>query len=177
MHGVIVDGGRGVDLQAGDIDRALEEFAMQREVKRLAEAHIGDLETRMREMRAVMKTLRELASHCHGDDRSECPILDDLATPKPQKRRRATALSYNPSGAVRKASCASMCSASGPLAAAMCTGCAQASPVRRDDRPQPEPTGLVEDGDRGHRRPRTDEWRGSDDRYTIRRHAPAKATT
>jgi Cu(I)-responsive transcriptional regulator len=62
-----------------------------REVKRLAEAHITELEKRIREMRAVMKTLRDLASHCHGDDRSECPILDDLATPKPQKRRRATA--------------------------------------------------------------------------------------
>jgi MerR family copper efflux transcriptional regulator len=61
-----------------------------REVKRLAEAHITELEKRIREMRAVMRTLRELASHCHGDDRSECPILDDLATPK-SKRRRAAA--------------------------------------------------------------------------------------
>ena len=61
-----------------------------REVKRLAEAHISDLEKRIREMRAVIKTLRELASHCHGDDRSECPILDDLAAPKlPKERRRA----------------------------------------------------------------------------------------
>jgi Cu(I)-responsive transcriptional regulator len=54
-----------------------------REVKRLAEAHIADLQTRIREMRAVMKTLRELGSHCHGDERSECPILDDLANPEP----------------------------------------------------------------------------------------------
>lgn len=61
-----------------------------REVKRLAEAHISDLEKRIREMRAVMKTLRELASHCHGDDRSECPILDDLAAPKLPKKRRRT---------------------------------------------------------------------------------------
>lgn len=60
-----------------------------REVKRLAEAHITELEKRIREMRTVMKTLRELASHCHGDDRSECPILDDLATPKSKKRRAA----------------------------------------------------------------------------------------
>lgn len=52
-----------------------------REVKRLAERHISDLEQRIRDMRAVMKTLRQLASHCHGDDRSECPILDDLAKP------------------------------------------------------------------------------------------------
>ena len=64
-----------------------------REVKRLAEAHIAVLETRMREMRAVMRTLRALASHCHGDDRSDCPILDDLARPPakaPRRRERAS---------------------------------------------------------------------------------------
>ena len=61
-----------------------------REVKRLAERHIDDLEQRISDMRAVMKTLRTLASHCHGDDRSECPILDDLAKPAPPaKARRA----------------------------------------------------------------------------------------
>jgi len=60
-----------------------------REVKRLAERHIADLEQRIRDMRAVMKTLRDLARHCHGDERSECPILDDLAKPKPPAKRRA----------------------------------------------------------------------------------------
>ncbi len=53
-----------------------------REVKRLAETHIADLERRMREMRAVIKTLRQLAQHCHGDERSDCPILDDLEKPR-----------------------------------------------------------------------------------------------
>jgi MerR family transcriptional regulator, copper efflux regulator len=24
-------------------------------------------------------SLRHLAAHCHGDDRPDCPILDDLA--------------------------------------------------------------------------------------------------
>lgn len=62
-----------------------------REVKRLAEAHIADLEQRIREMRSVMKTLRQLASHCHGDDRSECPILEDLARPRVPDRRGAKA--------------------------------------------------------------------------------------
>lgn len=56
-----------------------------REVKRLAEAHIAELERRIREMRTVMKTLKKLAQHCHGDDRSECPILDDLASVKPRR--------------------------------------------------------------------------------------------
>lgn len=60
-----------------------------REVKRLAEAHIADLERRIREMRTVMKTLRELTEHCRGDERSECPILDDLAAPQKAGARRS----------------------------------------------------------------------------------------
>lgn len=57
-----------------------------REVKRLATLHIDDLERRIREMRSVVKTLRELANTCHGDERSDCPILDDLAAPRSRKR-------------------------------------------------------------------------------------------
>ena len=34
---------------------------------------------RMAEMQAMANTLRELVSACHGDDRPDCPILDDLA--------------------------------------------------------------------------------------------------
>lgn len=63
-----------------------------REVKRLALAHIGDLEARIREMRAVLRTLRDLAEHCHGDERSDCPILDDLATPRNKTLRRRQGL-------------------------------------------------------------------------------------
>ncbi len=50
-----------------------------REVKRIAEAHIGDLESRIAEMQAMAKTLGDLVSACHGDDLPDCPILDDLA--------------------------------------------------------------------------------------------------
>ena len=50
-----------------------------REVKRIAEAHIGDLESRIAEMQAMAATLGTLAAACHGDDRPDCPILDDLA--------------------------------------------------------------------------------------------------
>lgn len=54
-----------------------------REVKKLATAHIEDLEQRIRDMRGVVRTLRDLADHCRGDERSDCPILDDLARPRP----------------------------------------------------------------------------------------------
>ncbi|MGA8446135.1 MAG: Cu(I)-responsive transcriptional regulator [Roseiarcus sp.] len=50
-----------------------------REVKRIAEAHIGDLEARVADMQAMANTLGELVAACHGDDRPDCPILDDLA--------------------------------------------------------------------------------------------------
>jgi MerR family transcriptional regulator, copper efflux regulator len=53
-----------------------------REVRRIAEAHVSDLEARIAEMKAMAKTLGELVRACHGDDRPECPILDDLALDK-----------------------------------------------------------------------------------------------
>ena len=59
-----------------------------REVKKLASQHIEDLERRMREMRAVVRTLKTLADHCHGDERSDCPILDDFASAPAKKTAR-----------------------------------------------------------------------------------------
>ena len=49
------------------------------EVKRMAQAHADDLGHRIEEMQAMQRTLLELAHRCHGDDRPDCPILDDLA--------------------------------------------------------------------------------------------------
>jgi Cu(I)-responsive transcriptional regulator len=48
-------------------------------VKRVALAHVDELATRIEEMKAMKRTLEHLAVHCHGDERPECPILDDLA--------------------------------------------------------------------------------------------------
>ncbi len=49
------------------------------EVKRVALEHAADLQRRIEEMQAMKRTLEQLATHCHGDDRPDCPILDDLA--------------------------------------------------------------------------------------------------
>jgi Cu(I)-responsive transcriptional regulator len=48
------------------------------EVKRITTAHIADLEARIAEMQGMVDVLRHLASHCHGTDRPDCPILEDL---------------------------------------------------------------------------------------------------
>jgi len=50
------------------------------EVKKLARAHADELAVKIREMQAMQRTLQDLANRCHGDDRPECPILDDLAS-------------------------------------------------------------------------------------------------
>lgn len=55
-------------------------------VKRLALAHIAELDAKIREMQAMKRTLETLAAHCHGDERPDCPILEGLATaPGPAK--------------------------------------------------------------------------------------------
>jgi Cu(I)-responsive transcriptional regulator len=50
------------------------------QVKQLALNHIRDLESRIENLQAMVRTLRHLARHCHGDARPDCPILDDLAS-------------------------------------------------------------------------------------------------
>lgn len=49
------------------------------DVRALAQAHIDQLNRKIGEMEAMRRTLETLAASCHGDARSECPILDDLA--------------------------------------------------------------------------------------------------
>ena len=50
------------------------------QVKRIAQTHIDDLATRIAAMQAMQRTLQSLVQCCHGDQRPECPILDDLAS-------------------------------------------------------------------------------------------------
>ncbi len=49
------------------------------EVKQLASQHADELGARIAEMQAMQRTLEELARRCHGNDRPDCPILDDLS--------------------------------------------------------------------------------------------------
>jgi Cu(I)-responsive transcriptional regulator len=49
-----------------------------REVKAIADRHLADLDARIAEMQAMAGTLRHLSHCCAGDDRPDCPILQDL---------------------------------------------------------------------------------------------------
>ncbi|WP_149589578.1 Cu(I)-responsive transcriptional regulator [Tabrizicola flagellatus] len=48
------------------------------DVRHLAEAQIAALDRRIREMQEMQATLSHLVRSCAGDDRPDCPILDDL---------------------------------------------------------------------------------------------------
>ncbi|MCZ8294707.1 MAG: Cu(I)-responsive transcriptional regulator [Hylemonella sp.] len=48
-------------------------------VKRIAQKHVDELATRIEAMQSMQRTLRQLLHHCNGDERPDCPILDDLA--------------------------------------------------------------------------------------------------
>lgn len=48
-------------------------------VQRIARAHVNDLEARIAALESMKRTLERLVSCCHGDDRPECPILEELA--------------------------------------------------------------------------------------------------
>jgi len=58
-------------------------------VKKIAATHIQDLRAKITELQAMVRTLEHLTKHCHGDERPDCPILEDLSSDAPTSRRNA----------------------------------------------------------------------------------------
>ena len=50
-----------------------------RQVRALAQAHIEELDEKLKELQSMKATLEHLVHCCHGDDRPDCPIIDTLA--------------------------------------------------------------------------------------------------
>ena len=50
------------------------------DVKRIAGEHIDEMREKMRLLQEMVHTLEHLSSHCHGDDRPDCPILEQLSS-------------------------------------------------------------------------------------------------
>lgn len=48
-------------------------------VRRIAQKHADDLSERIAAMQQMQRTLMTLIHCCHGDERPECPILEELA--------------------------------------------------------------------------------------------------
>jgi MerR family copper efflux transcriptional regulator len=49
------------------------------EVRTVASVHIAELEQRIAELQGMAQTLKHLVHCCAGNERPDCPILDDLA--------------------------------------------------------------------------------------------------
>ena len=49
------------------------------DVREIARAHVATIDAKLRELQAMRGTLDTLIHACHGDDRPDCPILEDIA--------------------------------------------------------------------------------------------------
>ena len=79
---------RDLGFSIDEIERLLGLWQNRRrssvDVRRIALVHIADLDRRIDELQAMRRTLQRLVRHCHGDERPDCPILDDLAGASPR---------------------------------------------------------------------------------------------
>lgn len=73
---------RGLGFSLQEVEELLALYRDRRrpspEVKRLTLRHIDDLDRKIAELQTIKKALLHLAEKCRGDDRPDCPILDDL---------------------------------------------------------------------------------------------------
>jgi len=49
-----------------------------KDVKAIALTHVAELDEKINHLKSLRNTLAHLADCCHGDQRPDCPILDDL---------------------------------------------------------------------------------------------------
>lgn len=75
---------RDLGFSMAEISELLKLWQNQRRssasVKKIAQKHLADIDAKMAEMAAMRKTLQHLVHCCSGDDRPDCPILDELAS-------------------------------------------------------------------------------------------------
>lgn len=73
---------RGLGFSVGEVRALLNLWRDKRRtsaaVKVLAARHLDALDRRIVELQSVRRSLAHLVEHCRGDERPECPILDDL---------------------------------------------------------------------------------------------------
>ncbi len=74
---------RGLGFSVADVNNLLalyhDKERASADVKALAGRHVQAIDQKIAELQAIRATLGHLMEKCHGDDRPDCPILDDLA--------------------------------------------------------------------------------------------------
>jgi Cu(I)-responsive transcriptional regulator len=73
---------RDLGFSTAEIGELLKLWSNRRrasaDVRRIAAKHAADLQRRIEEMSSMKRTLERLIHCCHGDERPECPILEEL---------------------------------------------------------------------------------------------------
>ena len=74
---------RGLGFSVEEVRNLLDLWCDRRRssasVKTVALEHLKELDHKIAELRSMRGTLANLVERCRGDDRPDCPILDDLA--------------------------------------------------------------------------------------------------
>ena len=74
---------RGLGFSVGEVGGLLalwqDTDRHSAQVKALAQHHVEEIDRKIVELGGMRDTLIHLIERCHGDDRPDCPILDDLA--------------------------------------------------------------------------------------------------
>ena len=52
------------------------------DVRRIAQEHLAAIEAKIADLQAMQNTLSDLVQSCAGNDRPDCPILNQLAAPQ-----------------------------------------------------------------------------------------------
>ena len=74
---------RGLGFSIKDVKNLLALFEDRErasaDVKKIALDHVDEIDRKMAELDSIRHTLVHLADKCHGDERPDCPILEELA--------------------------------------------------------------------------------------------------
>ena len=74
---------RGLGFSVSDVAKLLalwrDRQRTSAQVKALAQRHVAQIDHKIAELQAMRDTLVHLVERCHGDDRPDCPIIEDLA--------------------------------------------------------------------------------------------------
>lgn len=74
--------GFSVEEVRGLLDLWRDKRRSNADVKALATRHLKALDRKIGELNAMRSALTDLVKRCRGDHRPDCPILDELASPR-----------------------------------------------------------------------------------------------
>lgn len=75
--------GFGVDVCRELLSLYRDRNRASADVKRIAQERVTEIDAKIVELESMRRTLGHLIERCHGDERPDCPILEDLASDSP----------------------------------------------------------------------------------------------